>query len=53
LRLSELAGETWIEGAYPDCLSPLEDFCKAAGFAPRIGFECDDWNGKQDLEHDR
>jgi DNA-binding transcriptional LysR family regulator len=32
--LRDLAEETWIEGAHPDCLGPLERFCEAAGFAP-------------------
>jgi DNA-binding transcriptional LysR family regulator len=49
LRLPDLAAETWIEGAHPDCLGPLEDFFTVAGFEPRIGFHCDDWNGKQAL----
>jgi DNA-binding transcriptional LysR family regulator len=49
LRLRDLAAETWIEGAHPDCLGPLEDFFTVAGFEPRIGFHCDDWNGKQAL----
>ena len=49
LGLRDLADETWIEGAHPDCLGPLERFCQAAGFAPRIGFHCDDWHGKQAL----
>jgi DNA-binding transcriptional LysR family regulator len=49
LRLRDVAAETWIEGAHPDCLGPLEDFFTLAGFEPRIGFYCDDWNGKQAL----
>jgi DNA-binding transcriptional LysR family regulator len=49
LWIRELADETWIEGAHPDCLGPLERFCEAAGFEPRIGFQCDDWQGKQAL----
>jgi DNA-binding transcriptional LysR family regulator len=49
LWMRELADETWIEGAHPDCLGPLERFCEAAGFEPRIGFQCDDWQGKQAL----
>jgi DNA-binding transcriptional LysR family regulator len=49
LRLRDLAAETWIEGAHPDCLGPLGEFFTIAGFEPRIGFHCDDWNGKQAL----
>jgi DNA-binding transcriptional LysR family regulator len=49
LRLQDLGAETWIEGAHPDCLGPLEDFSRLAGFQPRIGFQCDDWTGKQAL----
>jgi DNA-binding transcriptional LysR family regulator len=49
LRLRDLAAETWIEGAHPDCLGPLEEFFTVAGFRPRIGFYCDDWTGKQAL----
>ena len=48
-RCCPLAAETWIEGAHPDCLGPLEDFFAVAGFEPRIGFHCDDWTGKQAL----
>lgn len=47
--LRELAGERWIEGAYPDCLGPLPPLTGALGSPPRIGFVCDDWNGKQAL----
>jgi DNA-binding transcriptional LysR family regulator len=46
VRLRDLGGEIWIEGAHPDCLGPLEDFFNLAGFQPRIGFQCEDWNGK-------
>jgi DNA-binding transcriptional LysR family regulator len=49
LRLRDLGNETWIEGAHPDCLGPLEDFGAHAGFQPHIGFHCDDWTGKQAL----
>jgi DNA-binding transcriptional LysR family regulator len=49
IDLRDLAEETWIEGAHPDCLGPLDRFGEAAGFAPRIGFRCDDWHGKQAL----
>jgi DNA-binding transcriptional LysR family regulator len=49
VRLTELADETWIEGAHPDCCGPLDRFREAAGFRPKIGFECDDWHAKQVL----
>ncbi|MFI6597216.1 LysR family transcriptional regulator [Nonomuraea sp. NPDC050536] len=47
--LSELRDEVWIEGAHPDCLGPLRPLAEALGGPPRIGFTCDDWNGKQAL----
>jgi DNA-binding transcriptional LysR family regulator len=47
VRLADLAGEAWIEGAFPDCLGPLGPLTDALGGPPRIGFWCDDWNGKQ------
>ena len=49
VRLSELRDETWIEGAFPDCLGPLPALVEALGRPPRVGFTCDDWNGKQSL----
>ncbi|MGH3244518.1 MAG: LysR substrate-binding domain-containing protein, partial [Spirillospora sp.] len=49
IRLADLADETWIDGAHPDCCGPLDRFHEAAGFRPRIGFHCDDWHGKQAL----
>jgi DNA-binding transcriptional LysR family regulator len=49
IPLAELAAETWVEGAYPDCLGPIPRFADALGGPPRIGFVCDDWNGKQAL----
>lgn len=49
VRLAELAGEAWIEGAHPDCLGPLGVLTEALGGPPRIAFTCDDWNGKQAL----
>jgi DNA-binding transcriptional LysR family regulator len=49
LRLPDLRDETWIEGAHPDCLGPLEDLGRAIGVPTRIGYVCDDWNGKQAL----
>lgn len=47
--LRELAGERWIDGTFPDCLGPIPNLAEALGCAPRIGFFCDDWNGKQAL----
>lgn len=47
--LAALRDETWIEGAYPDCLGPLSALTEALGAPPRIGFTCHDWNGKQAL----
>lgn len=49
VRLAELSGENWIEGAHPDCLGPIAPLAEALGAAPRIGLWCDDWNGKQAL----
>jgi len=49
VRLPDLAGETWIDGAYPDCLGPLTALADALGGPPRIAFHCDDWHGKQAL----
>jgi DNA-binding transcriptional LysR family regulator len=47
--LADLRDERWIDGAYPDCLGPLRPLGDALGAPPRIGFMCDDWNGKQAL----
>ncbi|WP_422770407.1 LysR family transcriptional regulator [Plantactinospora sp. WMMC1484] len=49
IRLAELSDETWIDGAHPDCLGPVTPLAEALGAAPRIGFWCDDWTGKQAL----
>ncbi len=49
VSLRELSGERWIEGAFPDCLGPIPHLAEALGGPPRIGFFCDDWNGKQAL----
>ncbi len=49
VRLRDLRDEAWIEGAHPDCLGPLTQLTDALGGPPRIGFTCDDWNGKQAL----
>jgi DNA-binding transcriptional LysR family regulator len=49
VALGDLAGETWVEGAHPDCLGPLPQMTEALGAPPRVGFVCHDWNGKQAL----
>lgn len=49
IRLAELGGENWIDGAYPDCLGPIAPLAEALGGPPRIEFWCDDWNGKAAL----
>ena len=49
LAMADLAHETWIEGAHPDCLGKLDDLARLIGAPPRIGFHCDDWTGKQAL----
>jgi DNA-binding transcriptional LysR family regulator len=49
VRLGALRNEVWIEGAHPDCLGPIPQLAEAIGASPRIGFVCDDWNGKQAL----
>jgi DNA-binding transcriptional LysR family regulator len=47
--LRELRDETWIDGAFPDCLGPVPALAGALGASPRTSFICDDWNGKQAL----
>lgn len=49
VRLRALRDETWIEGAYPDCLGPIPRLAEALGAPPRVGFVCHDWSGKQAL----
>src|SRR5919108_2417736 len=49
LAFTDLAHETWIEGAHPDCLGSLEELGRLIGAEPRIGFHCDDWTRKQAL----
>jgi len=49
VRLCDLREETWVEGGHPDCLGPLPQLTNALGGPPRIGFFCEDWNGKQAL----
>jgi DNA-binding transcriptional LysR family regulator len=48
IRVSDLTGARWIEGAHPDCLGPLARL-GIVEHSPRIAFVCDDWNGKQGL----
>ena len=48
IRLCDLTGVRWIDGAHPDCLGPLERLGLVER-SPRIAFVCDDWNGKQGL----
>lgn len=49
VRLRDLRDDVWLEGGFPDCLGPIPRLTDALGGAPRIGFHCDDWNGKQAL----
>jgi DNA-binding transcriptional LysR family regulator len=49
VAFKELAHETWIEGAHPDCLGDVTELSTLIGAEPRIGFHCDDWTGKQAL----
>ena len=49
VRLRDLRDEVWVEGGFPDCLGPLPQLAGALGGPPRIGFFCEDWNGKQAL----
>lgn len=46
VSLEQLSGETWIEGAHPDCLGMLVELCSARGVEARLGFHCQDWTGK-------
>jgi DNA-binding transcriptional LysR family regulator len=46
LAMTDIAQETWIEGAHPDCLGSLAQLARLIGAPPRIGFHCDDWTGK-------
>jgi DNA-binding transcriptional LysR family regulator len=49
VRLRDLRDDVWVEGGHPDCLGPIPRLTEALGGAPRIGFHCEDWNGKQAL----
>jgi DNA-binding transcriptional LysR family regulator len=47
LRMEDLREETWIEGR--QCADALMSAAHAAGFEPRIAFDCAEWLGKQGL----
>jgi DNA-binding transcriptional LysR family regulator len=47
LRMEDLRDETWIEGRH--CADALLRTAHAAGFEPRIAFDCAEWLGKQGL----
>ncbi|GGO82394.1 LysR family transcriptional regulator [Wenjunlia tyrosinilytica] len=49
VRLSDLLDDTWIDGAHPDCLGPLDGLLGSFGRIPSVGIRCDDWTGKQGL----
>jgi DNA-binding transcriptional LysR family regulator len=49
LRMADLRDETWIESHQGACAGPLLDAARRAGFEPSIGFEADQWLGKQGL----
>ena len=47
MRLEQLAEETWT---WPSsCRENVRQWCQAAGFEPRIGFETDDYQVMQSL----
>lgn len=48
VNLQELADEVWIAGC-PNCRDHLVSACRAAGFAPKITFETDDYLAAQAL----
>jgi DNA-binding transcriptional LysR family regulator len=50
VALADLAGETWIKSTPKSSCSPFtERACRAAGFAPRVKFEFDDYQSLQSL----
>jgi DNA-binding transcriptional LysR family regulator len=50
VRLAQLADETWACGTKPSsCRDNVRQWCLAAGFEPRIGFETDDYQVMQSL----
>ena len=46
LRLTDLAGESWVEG-FAGGSHTLTGACERAGFQPRIDFAVRDWSAKQ------
>jgi molybdate transport repressor ModE-like protein len=50
VRLEQLAEETWSCGVSPSsCRQNVIQWCRLAGFEPRIGFETDDYQVMQSL----
>jgi DNA-binding transcriptional LysR family regulator len=47
LRMEDLREETWVEGRL--CADALMNAAHAAGFEPRVPFDCAEWLGKQGL----
>jgi DNA-binding transcriptional LysR family regulator len=47
IRLRDFSETSWIEGAHPDCLGPIETVFQELGAEPRIEYFCDEWVGKQ------
>jgi molybdate transport repressor ModE-like protein len=50
VRLEELAEETWTCGVRPSsCRENVVQWCRSAGFEPKVGFESDDYQVMQSL----
>jgi molybdate transport repressor ModE-like protein len=50
VRLEQLADQTWSCGVSPSsCRENIFQWCRSAGFEPRIGFETDDYQVMQSL----
>jgi DNA-binding transcriptional LysR family regulator len=47
LRLRDFSDTSWIEGAHPDCLGPIESVFRELGAEPKIEYFSDEWVGKQ------
>jgi DNA-binding transcriptional LysR family regulator len=47
VRMEDLREETWIEGRH--CADALMHAAHAAGFEPRVPFDCAEWLGKQGM----